>query len=284
MSLVYPNHVPENDLRLPDALTIRHGPRELIARLVLDGDRTAQRLGIRLRLRHDFSGLLRLTDFETARGNWYKLVNYLNPTVVDLTPENSYWISGENDAGEIVATVAGRVFYWPDCSLHERAAQVFFGGRADDHPCIITASAAREITGVAMCSGAMWVRPDYRRLGLSPLLARIYRAYGAARWPLDWVFMFAVPGSPEKVIAGYGYTDVSRSIYFPATDWGDLELALCRMSRQQLYDDLLLFWTRHLSPDASEESRPSRSGESMREDSVTSASPEAVDQGSISRS
>ena len=284
MSDAYPNLVPENNLRLPDALTIKHGPRELIARLVLDGDRAAQRLGVRLRLRHDFGGLLRLSDFETARGNWYKLVNYLNPTVVELTPENSYWISGENQDGEIIATVAGRVFYWPECSLHDRAAEVFFGGRENGHPCTITTPAAREITGVAMCSGAMWVRPDYRRLGISPLLARIYRAYGAARWPLDWVFMFAVPGSPEKVIAGYGYTDVTRSIYFPGTDWGDLDLGLARLSRQQLYDDFLAFWTRHLSRGASEARVPDASAESMREESVSSISPEPVDQGSISRS
>ena len=27
MSLIYPNIVPDNNLRLPDALTIKHGPR-----------------------------------------------------------------------------------------------------------------------------------------------------------------------------------------------------------------------------------------------------------------
>jgi hypothetical protein len=58
MSLIYPNIVPENNLRLPDALTIKHGPAPLLARFVLEGDKAARQLGIRLRLRHDFGELL----------------------------------------------------------------------------------------------------------------------------------------------------------------------------------------------------------------------------------
>ena len=58
MTLIYPNIVPENNLRLPDALTIKHGPAQLIAKFVLEGDKAARRMGIRLRLRHDFHDLV----------------------------------------------------------------------------------------------------------------------------------------------------------------------------------------------------------------------------------
>ena len=54
MSLIYPNIVPENNLRLPDALTVKHGPAELLSRFVLGGDKAARQQGISLRLRHDF--------------------------------------------------------------------------------------------------------------------------------------------------------------------------------------------------------------------------------------
>jgi hypothetical protein len=37
MTLIYPNIVPENNLRLPDALTIKYGPAPLLARFVLEG-------------------------------------------------------------------------------------------------------------------------------------------------------------------------------------------------------------------------------------------------------
>ena len=66
MTLIFPNIVPENDLRLPDALTIKYGPAPLLARFVLDGDRVARDMGIRLRLRYDFGELLYLNKQQTA--------------------------------------------------------------------------------------------------------------------------------------------------------------------------------------------------------------------------
>src|SRR5580700_2483381 len=102
MTLIYPNIVPENNLRLPDALTIKHGPAALLAKFVLEGDKAARRVGIRLRLRHDFGELLYLNEREDARGNWFLLVNMFNPAYCDLSLEGSYWISGETDRGEIV--------------------------------------------------------------------------------------------------------------------------------------------------------------------------------------
>src|SRR5262244_4324875 len=75
MTLTYPNIVPENNLRLPDALTIKHGPAPLLSRFVLEGDKAARRMGLRLRLRYDFGELLYLNQREVAHGNWFKLVN-----------------------------------------------------------------------------------------------------------------------------------------------------------------------------------------------------------------
>jgi hypothetical protein len=62
MTLIYPNIVPENDLRLPDALTVKHGPARLLSRFVLEGDKAARQMGVRLRLRHDFGELLYLNE------------------------------------------------------------------------------------------------------------------------------------------------------------------------------------------------------------------------------
>jgi len=42
MTSIYPNIVPENNLRLPDALTIKHGPAPLLSRFVLAGDGAAR--------------------------------------------------------------------------------------------------------------------------------------------------------------------------------------------------------------------------------------------------
>jgi hypothetical protein len=44
-----------------------------------------------------------------------------NPEYCDLSVENSYWISGEDDRGEIMLTQAGRIFYWPETTLESKA-------------------------------------------------------------------------------------------------------------------------------------------------------------------
>ena len=58
MPLDFPSIVPENNLRLPDALTIKYGPAQLLARFILEGDKAAREAGIQLRIRHDFDELL----------------------------------------------------------------------------------------------------------------------------------------------------------------------------------------------------------------------------------
>src|SRR5438309_831985 len=181
MTLIYPNIVPENNLRLPDALTVKHGPARLLSRFVLEGDVAARQMGLRLRLRHDFGELLYLNEREVAHGNWFKLVNMYNPAYCDLSPENSYWISGENEHGEIVLTQAGRIYYWPETSLAEEARSMFYADHDEGQLCTVTAPAARRIGGVVFCAGSHWIRPDFRGRPLSHLLARLGRGYALAR-------------------------------------------------------------------------------------------------------
>jgi hypothetical protein len=286
MSLIYPNIVPENNLRIPDALTVKHGPTKLLSRFVLEGDKAARRAGLRLRLRHDFDALRCLNDFEVARGNWFRLVNLFNPEFCDLTPENSYWLSGENADGEIVATVAWRVFYWPNTSLYEEGPLLFYG-RGKGRPCKFTpeaAKVAKKMAGVVLFGGAAWVRPDFRGRELSHLLPRIGRAYGLARWPVDWGATIAAPILVQKgVAAGYGYKHVVRSILFPDAPSGHPENALLYLSANEAYDDLANFLTTELL--ASEaENIALASSPSFLEHIVTNTSSEGVFHGSSSRS
>src|SRR5215212_7682882 len=140
MPLDFPNIVPENNLRLPDALTIKHGPSRLLARFVLEGDKLARRRGVDLRLRHDFDELVYFNKEQTARGLWYPLVDMFNPDRTELTPENAFWISGENEDGEIVLTWGARVFNWTGTNLSEQA-RAFWYGRDHGQPCVVTAEA-----------------------------------------------------------------------------------------------------------------------------------------------
>jgi GNAT superfamily N-acetyltransferase len=282
MTRNYPSITPPNDLRLPDALTIKHGPRDLLARFVLEGDKLARAMGIRLRLRHDFENFLTLNEFEVARGNWYPLVDIFQPALGGLSPENAYWISGETDDGEVVVTQAGRTYYWPETTLAEEARGMFYGGQTDTGPCIVKAPDAKLITGVVFFGGAVWVRPDFRKLGLSRLMPRLGRAYAAARWPIDWGISLVKPALVDKgVAAGYGYKHESRSLFFPGHQLGDLEVVLVYLSREEAYVDLATFLTDGMggvSP------TPAVAPSVTREETVTRISADLVVQGSRSRS
>jgi GNAT superfamily N-acetyltransferase len=284
MSLIYPNIVPENNLRLPDALTIKHGPAPLLSRFVLEGDKAARHMGLRLRLRHDFGELVYVNKQEVSRGNWFRLVNMFNPEYDDLTPENSYWISGQNEQGEIVATQAGRIYYWPDTTLDTEARSMFYAGHDAGRDCIVTAADAKSIGGVVFYGGSVWVRPDFRGRQLSRLLPRLGRAYAVARWPVDWGISFVAPVLVEKgIAAGYGYRHASSSIAFPASPWGDLEVVLVSLSVAEAYAD---FAEMLLNP-ASDLGVSSPTGDAsatFRDDNVTNTSSEDVLHGSNRRS
>jgi hypothetical protein len=283
MTLVYPNIVPPNNLRLPDALTIKYGPAPLLARFVLEGDKAARAQGLRLRLRTDFDELLYLNKEHMSRGSWFRLVNMFNPALSEISSENAYWLSGENERGEIVTSWAGRVFYWPDTSLAEEACAMFYG-RDEGQPCIVTAPAARNITGVVFCGGSTWVRPDLRGHQFSQLLPRIGRACALARWPVDWGIGYVSRVMIEKGIAtGYGYRHFSHSVFYPGSPWGELEVIVANNSVGECYDDLADYLASELSAPRHADSQ-ARSGSTIFDVSVTKTSSDGVFQGSSSLS
>jgi hypothetical protein len=284
MALDLRNIVPENNLRLPDALTIKHGPAELLARFVLAGDIAARRRGIELRLRHDFDELVYLSKQPIAQRSQFRLMNMFNPEFAeDLNPENSYWISGQDEYGEIVLTQAGRVYHWPETTLEDEARLMFFGGRELGQHCIVTAEAAKSVTGVTFYGGQGWVRPDFRGRQVSRLFPRMGRAYALARWPVDWSFSFVAPPLVEKGIAhGYGYRHLSRSIVYPDTQWGVIDAVLATLTAAEAYEDFADFLVSDLSGDPDNAGRFSDS--TVLDDSVMKISSEGVFQGSSSRS
>jgi hypothetical protein len=283
MTLIYPNIVPENNLRLPDALTIKHGPARLLATFVLEGDKAAHEIGVRLRVRHDFGNLVYVNKHAAVRRSWYPLLDIFNPEYSDLLPENSYWISGEDEHGEIVLTQAGRVYHWPDTTLEQEARLMFCGGREKGQRCVVTAADAKLITGVVFYGGSGWVRPDFRGRRLMRLVPRLGRAYALARWPVDWGISFVAPILVEKgIAAAYGYKHASYSMSFPESLWGDLEVVLVTVSAEEAYAD----FAEVLDKLGRSESSISASSMSISflDDKVTKISSDRVFQGSNSRS
>ena len=285
MSLIYPNIVPENNLRLPDALTIKHGPAPLLSEFVLESDRHARDLGVRLRIRYDFDALVEINERESRpRGSWYRLPIQFDPRLTDLTPQNSYWISGENEDGEIVLCQAGRIYYWPETNLAEEARLMFFGGHEEGQRCIVTAESAHQIGGVVFYGGALWLHPSLRRRFPPGQPGRIGRAYAAARWPVDYSISFMAPALIEKGHAKRcGFKHTSYSVFYPGSPWGDLEFGVTSLSANEAYDDFSTFLASDFA-DAAPAAEGVVAASSLRADRVMKVSPVDARHGSSSRS
>src|SRR5258708_39713454 len=114
--------IPSDNIRFPEAITIRHGSAPALARLFIAADNMAQALGLDLKFRTDFAPLMRINEAETARGTWYKMIYVFDPRVsLDLDPANAFWIAAEDSSGAIVGTICGRVFNWADTTLADHA-------------------------------------------------------------------------------------------------------------------------------------------------------------------
>jgi GNAT superfamily N-acetyltransferase len=276
----FPNIVPPNNLRLPDALTVRHGPAPLLSRFMIEADKAAREVGIHLRVRNDFDGLIALNEEQVALGNWFPLIRTFDPRYTDISERNGFWIAGENDKGEIVCTSSARIYNWPDTNLAEQAVAMFYG-RDEGQQCVVTAEAAPTIRGVVENLGSAWVRPDYRSRGLSHLMPRISRAYGTARWPVDWVIALVTKAHVDNGIAlGYGARHFSASIVYPETNFG--EIVLLYTSAEEVFDDLHGYLT-ELSAGAWGSKFVARSGATFVAHDVISNSPDGVRQGSNNR-
>lgn len=221
----FPNIVPENNLRLPDAITIKHGPARLLGPFLLAADSAARRLGVTLRVRYDFDELIDINRKYTAQGMWYPLLDGFNPEIAELTPENAVWVSGEDERGEIVTTAACRVYDWTETNLAEQARVVWYG-RDAGQPCVVTAEAAKTISGFAGWGYGSWIRPDYRGKHLSFLIPKVLKGYVASRWPMDWICCFIGIENVKRGLAkSYGYPHVSHSIHYPGSPLGEQVVA-----------------------------------------------------------
>lgn len=277
---IVPNIVPADNLRLPDALTIKHGPAPLLARFILESDKAARERGIRLRIRHDFDELMYLNKQHVALGNWLNTSDALNPAFCDLNPENAFWLSGENADGEVVSTHAARIHDWTGTNLEEQVRVAWYG-RDLGQEVIVTADAAKVITGVVYFAAAAWVRPDYRGRHLSYSLPRVAKAYACARWPLDWAVGFISRTNIEKGLArNLGQKNLSFGVTYPDSDWG--EFAVVYTGVNDVYRDLASFLSTGLSV-ADEAEIESLFSTSLAQP-VTNTSSEGVFHGSSSRS
>lgn len=230
--------------RLPDQITLRHGPHDVLGRFILLADRAVRDRGIRLSLESDFFALLAVN--EANRAHWHPIPPSFDPRLGAIGPENGFWISGRNDLGEVVLTQAVRLYELQSSTLHDELASLrfFYSNRERQaqpgERCEVNTSAAAGIKGRVVYSGGTWFRPDYRGRGLASIMPRLSRSIALSRWDTDFTFSLVTRALVNKNVARhYGYRRIDFSVDWRGSVAGPhLDFALVWMPRDELLFDV----------------------------------------------
>jgi len=230
--------------RLPDQVTLVHGPHDILGRYILIADKAARDRGVFLSLETDFHEFLRVNEENHA--HWHPLPPNIDPRFNELGPENSFWIRGRNAAGESVLTGAVRLYRFTETSLKEEleSLRLFYrypmAQQCPGERCVVTAPSAQRLVGQVLYSGGVWFRPDFRGLGLASIVPRLARTIALSRWNTDYAFSLVGRKLVEKGVSrSYGFRNIEFSV-----DWYDsiygahFPLALVWIDRDDFIFDL----------------------------------------------
>jgi GNAT superfamily N-acetyltransferase len=203
----------------------------------------ASEAGISLNRRHDMATLAAVN--RANRDSWPPLIPMFDTAHSALTPETALWVDASNERGETVGTYAARFFSWPHSNLAEeaRSLRIFYADPAshlargefiefaDDVPSAL-------ITGRTVATGALWIRPDYRRLGLTKILSRTCKAYAFELWKPSHFWSIANAVHLESGVArAWGSLRISRGAWLCLGDL-DLSVALTVQEGQRFLADI----------------------------------------------
>jgi hypothetical protein len=228
---------------LLESITIKHGPAGLLGRFFLAADQAARERGLSLQLHRELGSLVETN--RQLRAEWgAPIVPVFNPEHSDLSEHNSFWISGHDHTGRVVATQAARIF---DMTGSNAAAELeslrVFYARPQPHlaegaRCDVQCPAAERVTGRVVYSGGGWYHPSFRGCGLSRILPRISRSLAYTQWKSDYtISLLETVLVEKKVFRSYGYTNHDPLITLSGYR-EPLFLHLIWMERAELLADL----------------------------------------------
>lgn len=233
----------DNPRNLLDQITLVHGPHDLLARHFLMADAAARDWGLRLRLRGDFDALKALNHEHSD--TWPPLSPIFDPAHSNLRIDSAFWLEGIDDRGDTVVTESARFFdlKTTDAVDEIRSLRLFFA-----HPephiaageCVdIDAPAASVVRGRTMHGGSIWVRPDWRRNGLTRIISRVCAAYALTRWNTDFTWGFVEPRMHAAGLSqAYGPHEAADGLTVRLVWRNNLRLVLVWMSAGALLADL----------------------------------------------
>jgi hypothetical protein len=205
---------------------------------------------IKFSLSEDFEELLAVNEFN--RDSWDPLMPQFHPDYFDLRKSPAFWIKGVDRAGKIVAARGYRRFdLLEDQTLHDALLDLslFYDDPAKARPGERLESQAvmpRGVSGSFAFSGALWIHPDVRRLGLATLMWPIGRAFTYDLW--DVPFLFALVEDVPKMRSVLGFDNMETGIRWSGSYVGpEFRFTLVWWTRDRIADDIKGFLREVLS-------------------------------------
>lgn len=233
----------DNPRSLLDQITLVHGPKKLLRQHFTVADAAAREWGLRLKLRSDFDALMELN--RENRDSWPPLAPIFDPAHSNLRIDSAFWLEGIDDRGETVVTESGRLFDFKDTDVVEelRSLRIYYENPAPHlaagERVEIEAPAARIVRGRTMHGGAIWVRPDWRRGGLTRIISRICAAYALTRWNTAFTWgLIETRLHAGGLSQAYGPHAVAEGVMLRLAFRGALPAVLVWMSAEGLLTDL----------------------------------------------
>lgn len=233
----------DNPRRLLDQITLMYGPHELLSRFFATADESAREIGLRFRLRSDFDGLIELN--RDNRDTWPALPPICDPAQSNIRIDAGFWLEGLDERGDTVVTHAGRLFDFTRTNLLDeiKSLRVFYEAAASHiaagERIEIDSPAASMITGRTMFAGGVWVRPDWRRFGLTKIISRICSAYAYTRWNIVYSWGFVETRMHALGLSrAYGPYNVIDGLSFQLAWRPDVRMVLLWMGAETMLADL----------------------------------------------
>ncbi|MRG72168.1 hypothetical protein GH722_10320 [Alphaproteobacteria bacterium HT1-32] len=192
-------------MRLPNQITMHHGPQMLLARSIFAIDAVAEQRGVKLEISTDLEMVQEINRRHSD--SWSPIMPNL------LMPEQTFWIIGRDADGEAAVTMGCRRYAIEKGSLSEILADLSFF-YATIHPDLderveLLTVVPDYISGQVAYVGGMWTRPDFRRRGLAAVMTRIVHAICLGVWNTDHAMSLVRPELPEGVLSAYGYRNTA---------------------------------------------------------------------------
>lgn len=130
-----------------------------------------------------------------------------DPSLHELSADNSFWLGCYDRAGGLIATVAARLIQADNFMECCQSYRLWYGDkiRVTEPLNIVFSEFDRLPARSASFIGAGWVRPDCRGRGLSWALTRLAYYFALERWNTDWVIGMSLSGIMKAQIPSVNF-------------------------------------------------------------------------------